>query len=219
MGDGTDAGRVALTVVADRYAVAKAEIAQVLRARREAGRIGASLGVSPDRGEVRRLAAARVGAGVSHTVLENVLWLKRVGYDPERDPRVRLAARQAYGTVDSGDPVSVLCDRVKTVMLVAELEEVVARDGQATVTGVAAGRQLGLLASLGPGGVGSAMRREARLALAAARQADQRINDHSRRKTAGSAGRHYDGLVGHERRRAVGRRDGPGLGLAGGADP
>jgi hypothetical protein len=30
------------------------------------------------------IAAERLGAGVSHTTLEKVLWLRRAAFDPER---------------------------------------------------------------------------------------------------------------------------------------
>ncbi len=169
-----------LTTLADRYACIKAEVAVGLRARQEASRFGGT----PVTGEAqlpvgkrdaRRIAAERLGAGVSHTTLEKVLWLRKVAFDVERPLALRGTALDAYTAIDSGEPVSWLYDRVHTLVLVDDLKQVVAEAPADSAVKVVAVARLKKLQHRGLHAVTAAMKREARQAVAAARRMDQRV--------------------------------------------
>ncbi|MDR0592203.1 MAG: hypothetical protein LBG60_02865 [Bifidobacteriaceae bacterium] len=96
MGRDHAAARAPVTVLADRYQVIKQQVAAGLRARQESTRFGGTpqdAEVPPvGKQDARRIAAARLGAGVSHTTLEKALWLREVAFDMERRAALRVAA-------------------------------------------------------------------------------------------------------------------------------
>ncbi|MDR2348715.1 MAG: hypothetical protein LBD90_08940, partial [Bifidobacteriaceae bacterium] len=105
--DGGAGGRAPLTELAYRYEEAKRQAAAELRDRQLASRFGGKPvddggGPGPGKQDARRIAAARLGAGVSHTTLEKALWLRRVAFDFERRESLRQAAMDALEQVDAG---------------------------------------------------------------------------------------------------------------------
>ncbi|MDR1635585.1 MAG: hypothetical protein LBS27_11865 [Bifidobacteriaceae bacterium] len=175
-----------LTVLAGRYAAIKKEVAAGLRARQEATRFGGP--PLPDDGpsaagkrDARRIAAERLGAGVSHTTLEKVLWLERVAVDMERRASLRREAMDAWDEVDSGAPVNWPHERIRTLVLIDDLERMIAEHPADSVVKMVAERELRLLRSRGVHGVTPAMKRRTRQALAGAERLDRDIDEAARR--------------------------------------
>jgi hypothetical protein len=171
--------RVPLSELADRYQTVKERVAEGLRARQLATRFGGTppdvdgAGAAPGKQDARRIAAERLGAGVSHTTLEKVLWLRRAAFDLERRASLRRAAFDALEEVDETGRVDWPYGRVQTLVLMDDLEETLAEATEGSAVRLLAGRQLKLLRQRGVNGVTAAMRREARKAVADAERVDR----------------------------------------------
>ncbi|MDR1117833.1 MAG: hypothetical protein LBL01_00855 [Bifidobacteriaceae bacterium] len=192
--NGRGSGRpVSLSAIAGRYEEVKKQVGSELRARQLASRFGGEPldrdggGPGPGKQDARRIAAARLGAGVSHTTLEKVLWLRRVAFDMERRGSLRGEAMDALDAIDGGEPVSWFHGRVQTLVLVDDLEQAAAEAAAGSAAALVAARRLKLLRGRGAAGVTAAMRREARQALAAARRADEQVEAFVSRDPAGLA--------------------------------
>jgi hypothetical protein len=235
--DGGDAQRRApLTELADRYQTVKEEVAEGLRVRQLATRFGGTPpdegpsmhggGAAPGKQDARRIAAARLGAGVSHTTLEKVLWLRRAAFDLERRASLRRTAFDALEEVDETGRVDWPYGRVQTLVLMDDLEQTAAQTPRDSALQVSAGRQLKLLRQRGAHGVTAAMRRETRDALADAERMDRdmeatarllapllpQINSILRRRRREDEARHVADI----RARLLGEPDTP---FDGGANP
>ncbi|MDR3360678.1 MAG: hypothetical protein LBO20_08560 [Bifidobacteriaceae bacterium] len=178
----SDTAREPLTVLADRYAVIKQDVAARLRARQEATRFGAAPTDDdgeppPGKQDARKIAAHRLGEGVSHTTLEKVLWLRRVAFDLERRGSLRREAMDAWEEIGAGEPVNWLYERVRALVLIDDLEQLIADSPTDSVAKIVAERELKVLRSRGVAGVTSAMRRRTREALAAAECLDRDIDE------------------------------------------
>ena len=176
-----DDARVPLTVLAEQYEAIKREVASGLRARQEASRFGGTPppdeGISPGKQDARRIAAARLGVGVSHTTLEKVLWLRHVAFDVERRASLRREAMDALEAVDGGEHVNWPYQRIHTLVLIDDLEQAAADAPAGSVVKIMAERHLKALRERGVFGVTAAMKRQARKALADARRMDQEIDE------------------------------------------
>ncbi len=174
-------GRVPLTVLADRYAVIKKEVAVPLGARQEASRFGGTPVFAdgeepPGKQDARKIAADRLGAGVPHTTLEKVLWLRRIAFDTERPRKLRDAALEAYEEIDDGKPVDWPHTRVHTLVLIDDLEQAAAEAPYNSAVKLTAERQLKKLRCLSVFTITPVMKREARRALATARHLDRKLD-------------------------------------------
>ncbi|MDR2381823.1 MAG: hypothetical protein LBE08_11765 [Bifidobacteriaceae bacterium] len=175
-GDGAKPGRpVELTVLARRYEAVKQEVAAGLTARQDASRPGAE--PSAGRRDARRIAAERLGAGVSHTTLEKVLWLRRVAFDRERRGSLREAAFEALAAVEAGGPVNQPYQRVRALVLIDDLAQAATTAPPGSLAHTAARRHLKLLRQHGGWAAPDLMRRQARQALTAAARFDQDMRD------------------------------------------
>jgi len=179
---GHDEARVPLTELAARYEAIKREVASGLRARQLASRFGgtpAGDGDAPPPGkqDARKIAAERLDAGVSHTTLEKVLWLRRVGFDMERRASLRREAMDGLEAVDGGAPVNWPYDKVHTLVLIDDLEQAAAGAPTNSVVKIVAERHLRLLRERGVYAATPAMKRQARKALADAQRLDRDIED------------------------------------------
>ncbi|MCL2735253.1 MAG: hypothetical protein FWD75_01305 [Propionibacteriaceae bacterium] len=174
--------RAPLTVLAERYEAIKREVASGLRARQEASRFGgepAGDGDAPAPGkqDARKITAERLGAGVSHTSLEKVLWLRHVAFDVDRRASLRREAMDALEAVDGGEPVNWPYQRIHTLVLIDDLEQAAADAPDGSVVKIMAERHLKALRERGIYGVTAPMKRQARKALADARRLDQEIDE------------------------------------------
>jgi hypothetical protein len=77
--------------------------------------------------------------------------------------------------VDGGEPVSAPYDRVRTLVLIDDLEQLAAQAPPGSITKMVASRELKSLRGRGLLGVTAAMRRRTREALATARQVDEQL--------------------------------------------
>ncbi|MDR1186118.1 MAG: hypothetical protein LBK95_01470 [Bifidobacteriaceae bacterium] len=194
-GAGVDNGgdaqtRVPLTELADRYQAVKEQVADGLRARQLATRFGGKPphgdgpsgdgAAPPEKQDARRIAAGRLGAGVSHTTLEKVLWLRRAAFDLERRASLRRAAFDALEEVDETGRVDWPYGRVQTLVLMDDLEQTAAQAPRDSALKRLAGHRLKLLRDRGVHGITAAMRRETREALAAARRTDRVLEELAR---------------------------------------
>ena len=184
---GQDAAQVQLTVLADQYEVIKREVASDLRARQLASRFGGTPSgdgdaPAPGKQDARKIAAQRLGAGVSHTTLEKVLWLRHVAFDTERRAALRREAMDALEAVDDGEPVNWPYQRIHTLVLIDDLEQAVAEAATDSVVKIVAGRHLKLLRERGVYTVTGTMKRQARKALADAVRMDHEIADFASRR-------------------------------------
>jgi hypothetical protein len=181
-----DAARVPLTVLAEQYEAIKREVASGLRARQEASRFGGTPppddGMSPGKQDARRIAAGRLDAGVSHTSLEKVLWLRHVAFDVERRAALRREAMDALEAVDVGEPVNWPYQRMHTLVLIDDLEQAAADAPADSVVKITAERHLKQLREHSVFSVTAAMKRQAREALADAKRLDQEIEDFASRR-------------------------------------
>ncbi len=182
----TDVGpAVSLVTLADRYQTIKDEVADGLRGRQEASRFGGKPlpedGTSSGKQDARRIAAERLGAGVSHTTLEKVLWLRRIAFDVERRASLRREAMDALEEIDAGRPVNWPYDRVHTLVLIDDLEQAAAEAPVDSAVKIVAERQLKLLRQRSVYTVTAAMKRQARKALADAERLDRGIDEAVRR--------------------------------------
>ncbi|MCL2465574.1 MAG: hypothetical protein FWF28_10985 [Micrococcales bacterium] len=175
-----------LTVLAEQYEAIKREVASGLRARQEASRFGGTPppddGMPPGKQDARRIAAGRLGAGVSHTSLEKVLWLRHVAFDVERRAALRRAAMDALEAVDGGEPVNWPYQRIHTLVLIDDLEQAAADAPAGSVVKIIAERHLKLLRERGVYAVTGTMKRLARKALADAVRLDQEVADFASRR-------------------------------------
>ncbi|MDR1188855.1 MAG: hypothetical protein LBK95_15650, partial [Bifidobacteriaceae bacterium] len=145
--------RPPLTELADRYQTVKNQVADGLRARQLATRFGGkplpgdgpsddASGAHQGKQDARRIAAARLGAGVSHTTLEKVLWLRRAAFDLERRASLRRAAFDALEEVDQTGRVDWPYGRVQTLVLIDDLEQTLADAPDGSAVQLLAGRHL-----------------------------------------------------------------------------
>ncbi|MDR1186556.1 MAG: hypothetical protein LBK95_03735, partial [Bifidobacteriaceae bacterium] len=152
-GDGGSAGkRASLTELAGRYETVKKEVAEGLRGRQLATRFGGrppddggpvdGAGAPPGKQDARRIAAERLGAGVSHTTLEKVLWLRRAAFDLERRASLRRVAFDALEEVDQTGRVDWPYGRVQTLVLIDDLEQTLADAPDGSAVQLLAGRHL-----------------------------------------------------------------------------
>ncbi|MDR2347529.1 MAG: hypothetical protein LBD90_02700 [Bifidobacteriaceae bacterium] len=181
-GDQAGPARVALTVLAGRYEAIKQQVAAGFAAPQQATRPGAPPGdgdgaPAAGRRDARRIAARRLGAGVSHTTLEKVLWLRQVALDQERRGSLREAAIQAWQAVEAGGPVNRPYQRVRALVLIDDLEQAAAGAPDGSVVQVVARRRLKLLRAHGRWAAPAQMRRQARQALTAAERLDQEFDE------------------------------------------
>ncbi|MDR0627867.1 MAG: hypothetical protein LBG11_11555 [Bifidobacteriaceae bacterium] len=182
MGQGDVQARVPLTVLAGEYETIKDQVAAKLHARHEATRFGGTPLPDPDpppegKQDARRIAAQQLGAGVSHTTLEKILWLRRIAFDMDRRGSLRSAAWDALEAVGASESVSGPYDRINTLVLIDDLEQEAAEAPPGSIVSVVATRELKRLRRHGVASITPAMKRHARQALACARETDQDIND------------------------------------------
>ncbi len=178
--DAAAAERAPLTVLADRYAAIKKEVAVSLSARQEASRFGGTSVLAggeelTGKQDARKVAADRLGAGVSHTTLEKVLWLRRIAFDTEHPRKLRDAALEAYEEIDDGGPVDWPFSRIHTLVLIDDLEQAAAEAPCNSAVKLIAERQLKKLRSLSVFTITPAMKREVRQALATALRLDRKL--------------------------------------------